>query len=177
MDVYKESWDWRTRDTFCSVYPSTDGLTEWCHSHFRDETMYTGLQLVVNIMLLLLALANQVWFLHRAKTTRFSFYSSSDSFCLICAMPNALIYILHNKACLSVFLQLQTIAPGDTNDIADAVQGLYNTHNRTSPLYKFLEAAGDSLYVAPAVATVDAHCGKSLYQGFLTFLTQDQGWT
>lgn len=59
----------------------------------------------------------------------------------------------------ATMLMLQTIAPGDTNDIADAVQGLYNTHNRTSPLYKFLEAAGDSLYVAPAVATVDAHCG------------------
>ncbi|XP_072027330.1 carboxylesterase 5A-like [Amphiura filiformis] len=57
-------------------------------------------------------------------------------------------------------LILQSFAPGDTTDIVDAVEGLYypnkDVSDESTPLEKLLEASGDCLFVAPAVATVDA---------------------
>ena len=42
----------------------------------------------------------------------------------------------------------------------------------TTPLEKFLEVTGDYLFVAPAVATADAHSGKPVNKE-LTFFCKD----
>ena len=57
------------------------------------------------------------------------------------------------------------MSSGDTTDIIDAIDGLYypdkEVGSETTPAEKFMEVVGHCLYVAPAVATVDAFSGKS----------------